>query len=598
MADPSSSTSQTSFSNQASGSRAYRVSRTTHYLPPHSSPARVSEQDARLAAYKLIAFHSQRKGFSSATQSSLHEVHHLLKLYVSSLFSSANHAAELGQRSKISARDLVYSLETHGTSVDELSEFLREQTLEESASNESKGYSAKALGKLRQTFSAPVPVQPLDSSSKKWLDPTSSFLPSDSDTDSDTGYWSHSSASENELIYSRKAEYQKFVKRKEKRSRREERRKKVEAKIREKGSAAEAIAVDDAVWRRVAEGIIPSHLPGKPPRHTWLQTPSFPTNAYAVDDAALRGKSSTTAPIALVNRKLANARLVESSLRKLIQATDGAAARAYAASILSREKKGVEKGKVETESDTQGGATGSNKISPNSGPPSQPSAQTPPSEAAPSNADPSHADNVAPPASPSTKKDATGDQHLQQEPPSTPFTETNPARTRTRTGLTLRLKSSSNLNGGLNSPAIFSSPAPLTAGMTLPSRSRRNTQNSVPPSGIIFGAAGKEEGGIERGGLNSPMTPGYGSSGGPVTPYPPTPLGLGGQFFGSQQQSSIGIGGEDLRDEIQLGARMPGTVNYKNVWYDPSVKASAKNAKRKGLNETGGGAKRLRRWKV
>lgn len=67
-------------------------------------------------------------------------------------------------------------------------------------------------------------------------------------------------------------------------------------------------------WTTLMHDIIPDHFPPEPPRHCWMFTPVYATEMLS-DMPALQ----------LVNRKLDNARLVESSLRKLIKHTDAAA---------------------------------------------------------------------------------------------------------------------------------------------------------------------------------------------------------------------------------------------------------------------------------
>ena len=67
-------------------------------------------------------------------------------------------------------------------------------------------------------------------------------------------------------------------------------------------------------WATLMHDVIPDHLPPEPPRHCWMFTPVYATEMLS-DMPALQ----------LVNRKLDNARLVESSLRKLIKDTDAAA---------------------------------------------------------------------------------------------------------------------------------------------------------------------------------------------------------------------------------------------------------------------------------
>ncbi|WFD19087.1 hypothetical protein MCAP1_001307 [Malassezia caprae] len=69
-----------------------------------------------------------------------------------------------------------------------------------------------------------------------------------------------------------------------------------------------------STWKTLMHDIVPDHLPPEPPRHCWMFTPVYATEVLS-DMPALQ----------LVNRKLDNARLVESSLRKLIKNTDTAA---------------------------------------------------------------------------------------------------------------------------------------------------------------------------------------------------------------------------------------------------------------------------------
>lgn len=69
-----------------------------------------------------------------------------------------------------------------------------------------------------------------------------------------------------------------------------------------------------AVWRELMTDIVPDHLPPQPPRHCWMFTPVYATQVL-----------SELPMLQLVNRKLENARLVETSLRRLIRETDKAA---------------------------------------------------------------------------------------------------------------------------------------------------------------------------------------------------------------------------------------------------------------------------------
>jgi len=69
-----------------------------------------------------------------------------------------------------------------------------------------------------------------------------------------------------------------------------------------------------STWKTLMHDIVPDHLPPEPPRHCWMFTPVYATEVLSEMPA-----------LQLVNRKLDNARLVESSLRKLIKNTDTAA---------------------------------------------------------------------------------------------------------------------------------------------------------------------------------------------------------------------------------------------------------------------------------
>jgi len=68
-----------------------------------------------------------------------------------------------------------------------------------------------------------------------------------------------------------------------------------------------------STWSTLMHDIVPNHLPSYPPRHTWMFTPVYATEVL-----------SDLPMLQLVNRKLDNARLVETSLRKLIKQTDKA----------------------------------------------------------------------------------------------------------------------------------------------------------------------------------------------------------------------------------------------------------------------------------
>ncbi|KAL4402686.1 transcription factor TFIID complex protein [Malassezia pachydermatis] len=69
-----------------------------------------------------------------------------------------------------------------------------------------------------------------------------------------------------------------------------------------------------STWSTLMHDIVPNHLPAEPPRHCWMSTPVYATEVL-----------SEMPVLQLVNRKLENARLVETSLRQLIKNTDAAA---------------------------------------------------------------------------------------------------------------------------------------------------------------------------------------------------------------------------------------------------------------------------------
>ncbi|KAJ8606845.1 hypothetical protein MRB53_040655 [Persea americana] len=58
---------------------------------------------------------------------------------------------------------------------------------------------------------------------------------------------------------------------------------------------------------------VPSHLPGLPPKHTWLSTPSYPAHSINMQP-----------PLAFLDLKISSNRLMEASLRGLIRATNAA----------------------------------------------------------------------------------------------------------------------------------------------------------------------------------------------------------------------------------------------------------------------------------
>ncbi|WFD43202.1 hypothetical protein MPSI1_001857 [Malassezia psittaci] len=68
------------------------------------------------------------------------------------------------------------------------------------------------------------------------------------------------------------------------------------------------------IWNLLMDEVVPNHLPSQPPRHCWMATPVYATQTL-----------SEMPMVQLVNRKLDNARLVETSLRRLIRETDKAA---------------------------------------------------------------------------------------------------------------------------------------------------------------------------------------------------------------------------------------------------------------------------------
>ncbi|KAL9935251.1 hypothetical protein V8E36_005599 [Tilletia maclaganii] len=106
-------------------------------------------------------------------------------------------------------------------------------------------------------------------------------------------------------------------------------------------------------YMRALQDVVPAHLPALPPRHTWRRTP-FYTSAPPATGAGYGGSTSlSTAVVAggggagttggggsstlLVDRKLHAARLAQNSLRKLISATEEAAARAAERAMEERE---------------------------------------------------------------------------------------------------------------------------------------------------------------------------------------------------------------------------------------------------------------------
>ncbi|EPQ27879.1 uncharacterized protein PFL1_04623 [Pseudozyma flocculosa PF-1] len=541
----------------SSSSRTRRQRPVTYCLPPSSWAANVTEDDAQLSLHKLVAAQSQRQGFDAASSSALHELSHLTERFMLSIFAAASHGAELANRGSPSARDLIYSLETHGLPIAELRHFARDQ--EQQAAPPSQ----KAQGKARATFPAPTArsVEAAADHQYGWTDPTSAFLPSDSDTDEQSDAWSVSSESDGggsnanrrAALAARVQRRQQRIERAEAKRRRREQR--MASDPTGSGLDVSALQEGERAWKRIADHVVPKHLPGRPPRHCWVETAAYPPNAYSSGGP---GGSTASNPLVLVNRKLANARLVEASLRRLIQNTD-----------------------------SQVG-----------GQPSPRSGDSPYASAA----EPSSSSAAAAGGHPSDGVFAT---------PKLP----------SRASLTLRLKNKVSAPAtpasilGVDAPPPMMTPLPL-------SRSRRGTLTSTPSGFPMLDPL-----------LASPMTP-AGGIGGPMTPYPPTPssTAFGGQYFGSQafgwnQRASFsdgaagafavprsrtasmaglgvgpggaGKGGADVDEQAEAGLplRMPGAVNYKNVWYAPGSAGSggAEAGSGGGANR---GAKRMRKWKV
>ncbi|CBQ71563.1 conserved hypothetical protein [Sporisorium reilianum SRZ2] len=557
---------------------------------PHSIPY-VDEPSANEALFKLIAVQAKRAGFDATTASALHEVSQLTKKFLASVFSAATHAAELSSRDRPSARDLIYALETHGQPIRELRDFHRQQS-DGGGAQEARAM-AKQHASAPKTYTARRSGLRTDTGSEQdeqddWKQGSDAFLPSDSDDGSELDAWSASSDSDDEHGNRRAAVHARVMKRKHDAARALAKKERRQAKLRqptqnESGQPASSASARDLraltsgeqAWRRVADHVIPRHLPGMPPRHAWMQTPAFPTNAYSSslggvgdeDDEASKARKD---PLVLVNRKLANARLVEASLRRLIQNTDGAAAVAYAATS------------------TRTGATAAN-----GDPASSSTAEKEPA-----------ATTVAPAAAAS----AIGGFAIPKTPAS-------------GGGLTLRLNRKISLStSALNSPSTPSTPI----------GSRRPSNAAFAGATSTSGAPGAPLGmGMSMGWggepLMSPLTPVSAvGAGGPMTPYPPTPSGVYGHYFGSQPNASTGAaaGGYRSRSQSivaahtdpyagdgaaneQLGVRVPGPINYKNVWYAPGstiasgglAGAGASAAKAVGGNHPRS-VKRMRKWKV
>ncbi|SPO41660.1 uncharacterized protein PSFLO_07142 [Pseudozyma flocculosa] len=583
----------------SSSSRTRRQRPVTYCLPPSSWAANVTEDDAQLSLHKLVAAQSQRQGFDAASSSALHELSHLTERFMLSIFAAASHGAELANRGSPSARDLIYSLETHGLPIAELRHFARDQ--EQQAAPPSQ----KAQGKARATFPAPTArsVEAAADHQYGWTDPTSAFLPSDSDTDEQSDAWSVSSESDGggsnanrrAALAARVQRRQQRIERAEAKRRRREQR--MASDPTGSGLDVSALQEGERAWKRIADHVVPKHLPGRPPRHCWVETAAYPPNAYSSGGP---GGSTASNPLVLVNRKLANARLVEASLRRLIQNTDSVAALAMAA---SRDGGGGRPAAAPAASadaaqhagDSSASGVRSQQVG---GQPSPRSGDSPYASAA----EPSSSSAAAAGGHPSDGVFAT---------PKLP----------SRASLTLRLKNKVSAPAtpasilGVDAPPPMMTPLPL-------SRSRRGTLTSTPSGFPMLDPL-----------LASPMTP-AGGIGGPMTPYPPTPssTAFGGQYFGSQafgwnQRASFsdgaagafavprsrtasmaglgvgpggaGKGGADVDEQAEAGLplRMPGAVNYKNVWYAPGSAGSggAEAGSGGGANR---GAKRMRKWKV
>ncbi|KAN0064368.1 hypothetical protein ACQY0O_002564 [Thecaphora frezii] len=568
-----------------SSSRRPRQRPVTYCLPPPTFHANVTEADAQLYLHKLVAHQAKQQGFEATSSSALHELSHLVERFVLSLYASASHAAELANRDVPSARDLTYALETHGLPIPELRHFAREQQATEAYPHH---LSERVQAKSRTTFAAPTPrIIPVDASTYRvddryaWIDPTSAFLASDSDSDSQSDAWSVTSESDGGGGHAhRRAAFEARVqRRKERREKAEARRKRREQKMAsdETGQRVDVSALEEGerAWKKVADHIVPRHLPGRPPRHCWIETPAYPPNAYSSGGAS---GSVANNPLVLVNRKLANARLVEASLRKLIQTTDSVAALAFEASRATQ-------GATAEAGDRTRQASANDQSEA-----ADPAAAGKPSSAPPPLPASSSADSVF--AMP---------------------------RLSSRAGLTLRLR---------NKVSTPTTPAPGGADpgfMTTPllPRMQRNPMLTPGAGAPMTPLTGSGFASLDP--LASPATP-IAGFGGPMTPYPPTPAdAFSNHYFGSQlghtyswsnanataiprsRSGSIAApgsaaaaasqGGEAMAvdGELTLPARLPGAVNYKNAWYSPGT-SHASGKKAAGAESRG--VKRMRKWKV
>lgn len=580
---------------------------------PYATPY-VDEPSANEALFQLIAVQAKRAGFDATTASALHEVSQLAQKFLTSVFCAATHAAELSCRDQPSARDLVYALETHGQPIRELRDFHRQQLRDGEEEDEKKQAFVSAREKAKANASAPQTYRAKRTGNSRrvqlretedeeneadWLEQSDNFLPSDSDKGSEMDAWSVSSDSDDEHKNRRAAIQARIAKRKHDLARAQAKRERRLAKL-HKATAGEpnvassassstrdlrALTSGEQAWRRVADHVVPRHLPGMPPRHTWVQTPAFPTNAYGSslggmgDEEEGAGKEKKD-PLMLVNRKLANARLVEASLRRLIQNTDGAAAMAYASS-------------------TKDGAAG---------------ASAEPFAVEKEGAAPVDASAPA----------ATANSSSGFAVPKTPASGAG-------SGLTLRLKQKMGTpSSSLNSQSQLSSPVASRRASTS-AYGGGATASGAPETPLGMGMSTGWGGEL----LMSPLTPVSAHAGlGSTTPYPPTPGGVYGAYFGSNHHAVPSGGGGGYRSRSQsivaagndayasamvgdssagadkLGVRVPGPINYKNVWYAPgSTIASGGLAGGVGSSASGarpGGAssnhprsvKRMRKWKV
>lgn len=539
-------------------------------MPP-STPQLADSDGARAALLHLIALTASHAGFSGATSSALHEIEHLTERFITGIFAAAQYAAELGGRDTPSARDLLYALETHDLSVGELQHFCDRQPLH--CAGSSRAAAKDAIPRISSTVR--------DGDGKQTHE---AFLPSDSDRDSEEELWSVSSDSDGEFSNRRTAIEARVQKHRLNHAKRTVKRQKRQDRLAERqkqdpdSQLLVALQSGEQAWHRAADHVVPRHLPGMPPRHTWVHTAAYPTNAYSASDTG--AGLAKNHPLVLVNRKLANARLVESSLRRLIQSTDSAAATAYSA---SRRVKAVD--------------------------PEESSAKTALSPRS---------------SSPLTAAVSSVAANTTNMPAPTAAGVRTPARS----SLSLRLKNKMSNNSSTASSPTIASPVtqnmPSPAGVP-PMLGRRPTLPSAfntplgPPGGLggntYFGS------GIDP--LMSPITPG------PMTPS--TTLGNPGAGISGggsggfnwtlpsglrsrtnsvalpSTQTSKPVEMDFDQQDAELQLRIPGTVNYKNVWYAPGSTiqsgglASAPSSHRAPDNTPSRRSttvKRLRKWKV